>query len=193
MPVLFRFSGKRYAGNRVTGRTSLLDVPPTLFETLGWEKPPDWQGISVLPHMENQDLPLTSRKLYSELVMDDRSLFALTKWSHKFINTVQDKIKGQQVVQSRQVEAYDLAKDPGETTNLAPGNLPETTQELKQTGNELSKMKEQLHTEGASKAADLDPATIRSLQKIGYLSNGQQAPKAESPPATPLQTRAPSP
>jgi len=181
VPVLFRFPGEQHARHRLEGRTNLIDVPPTLFDVLGWEIPEDWQGVSLLPQMTDPALPLPSRKFYSELVKDNRTLFALTQWSHKFINTVRDDIEGKKLVRSREVEAYDLEKDPGETRNLAYSELQQATKELDQTGQELSKMYDLLHSEGSFEPADLDPATIRSLQAIGYMQPEINPPKAGDP------------
>ncbi len=193
VPVMFRFPDTQSAKHRLEGRVSLTDVPPTLFDILGWEIPGDWQGISLLPQMADPTLPLPSRRLYSELAREDSKIFALMQGNHKFINTVKDQNEGGKTVQTRQVEAYDLAKDPGETANLASSALSQATQVLDQTGRELRGMYEMLHTEGKPENADLDPATIRSLQAIGYLAPPKDLPKVNDPSATSSSSRQPSP
>jgi arylsulfatase A-like enzyme len=177
VPVLFRFPQKQYAGHRMDGRVTLIDVPPSLFGILGWEIPSNWQGISLLEHMANPTVPVPPRRIYSEWANASRSLFALIQRNQKFIKSVKDDIEVEKVVRSSQVEAYDLEKDPGETTNLASSTLSQATQELDQTGKELGQMHELLQADGKFEEADLDPATIRSLQAIGYLQPERDVPK----------------
>ncbi len=192
VPVLFHLPEKQYAGHRLEENTSLLDVPPTLFEILGWTAPDDWQGISVLSSMADPTLPLPNRPLYSELIYNgDRTFFTLTQGNHKFINTIRKERVGEKLGWSRTVEAFDLKKDPGEITNLAASELPQATQELNQSKKVLDQMQELLQVDGKIHASDLDPDTIRSLQKIGYLQPESNTPKKEpqKPAAPPVSSR----
>jgi len=56
----------------------------------------------------------------TELAKDERSLYSMTAWSLKFINLKRETMGPSGISRERTVKAFDLAKDPWETTNLAP-------------------------------------------------------------------------
>jgi arylsulfatase A-like enzyme len=181
IPILIHFPGKSHAGVKIDERASLIDVAPTLFETLGWKIPSEWQGVSFLPQIVHPETAPPERKIFAELSQTPRHLSALFKTHHKFIENRRqsDTPPGEIKVTSR--EAYDLAADPNEKENLAASSLKEATTELEQAVKQLSLMANERRLEGEIPAAYLDPDTIQGLQRINYL----QGPGRVLPSPTP--------
>lgn len=168
VPMLFRFPGDHHAGRKVAGRTTLLDIAPTLFDYLGWQAPLEWQGLSLYPTIQGQEQLPEGRELYGEVTQDPRHLFSLHRNKMKWIDTRHQMIRDASGEMVQKVELFNLSDDPGEKNNLAPG-IETATAELDKTSQKLSEMVEKRKGEGSQQPANLDAETIERLQKIGYM------------------------
>ncbi|MCL4736368.1 MAG: sulfatase-like hydrolase/transferase [Candidatus Omnitrophica bacterium] len=168
IPILFRFPGDLHAGKKLAGRTTLLDIAPTLFDYLGWQSPLEWQGLSLYPIIQGQERLPEDRELFSEVTQNSRHLFSLHRHKKKWIDTRDDMVWDASGEIKRKVELYNLADDPGEKKNLA-SQVESATSELDKTSRVLSDMAGDGKGKGSAPAANLDAETIERLQKIGYM------------------------
>jgi arylsulfatase A-like enzyme len=168
IPMLFHFPSKKYAGQRVAERVNLIDLAPTLFHLLGWEALPAWQGIDLIPCVEDPGVSLPDRRIYSELTQSPRVLTSVYRKRHKFIDNARQDENSPVVGTRTGVEAFDLETDPGETADLAGSNLEEATREMDQTARELGEMAVTRRGEGTIPSASLDSDTVSGLHRHGY-------------------------
>jgi arylsulfatase A-like enzyme len=89
------------------------DVLPTLAELAGAKAPGDIDGVSVLPTLLGQAQDLSERFLYWEFF--ERGYQQAVRWRHW---------KAIRPNPGKSLELYHLARDPGETTDIA-GDHPE--------------------------------------------------------------------
>lgn len=105
VPLLIR-APALLAPGRVAAPVDLLDLAPTLADLLGLPFPWEWQGDSLVPLIDDPQPPPRLVVAY----LGDGSRAALVG-DHKLV-----------VASGREVQRlYDLAADPGETTNLVDG------------------------------------------------------------------------
>lgn len=97
------FWGKSLVPRKLTQQVSLMDLGPTLLDVFGVQTPDDLTGESLLPLLEGRDVALTR-----PIIAEGRLRRALIFGSRKVI--IDDRV--------HTVEAYDLARDPGELHNL---------------------------------------------------------------------------
>lgn len=186
VPLLVRLPGGEHAGRRIDTRASLVDIPPTLFDLLGWKGEPTWQGVSFAAAIRDPAAPEPVRDVIAELDQSPRALAALFRKARKTIETRERIDPYKSLEEAVRLEAYDLESDPGEKTNLAGAqgeDAAKTAVELKQS---IAAMTAERKAEGFSASVDLDPENIESLQREGYLQGASQ--KAADPtnsPSTP--------
>ena len=150
----------RPAKRVVDSQVRLLDVMPTVFEILSLEKPPSFEGVSLVPYMAgetNEDLDaLCESTLYGPMYI------ALRGPRYKYIQPLD--ADGDETG-----ALFDWRADPAEKTDLA-ASLPDVAREMK---TELLRWS----TENAARArnmsklkvVDLSPARIRQLRSLGYI------------------------
>ena len=130
VPLLLRWDRGIPAGRRLDGPASLLDVAPTLVAAAGGRPPREWSGIDLLPFLRSgEELParasfaqhLSSGPLRAAVVVG-ASKVVLFDRRRPFAPP--DELHGalwqRDLARFERVELYDLERDPGERTNLAP-------------------------------------------------------------------------
>jgi arylsulfatase A-like enzyme len=174
VPLLIRFPDKRGAGKRIAGQVEMVDLLPTVLETLRLAPPPGLPGRSLLPLIEGK-APASSaarRMAFSSArpepmrVPEIRGV-ALTRYG--LISTV--RIPPLKLIEYpvngggwyRQL--FNLQADPLETNNLAD-EQPELCQKLHQ---ELERWR--AATGGGHRAPPpkLSPDVERALRALGYV------------------------
>ena len=124
VPLIVRMPGGTGAGGRTAALTELVDIYPSLCDLCGITPPPNVEGTSFKPVLEDPDrewkqfaisqTPREDGKVMGYSMRTDRYRFNRWQW--------QD---GSRV----EFELYDQRKDPGETVNIAKENV-ETVQRL---------------------------------------------------------------
>jgi choline-sulfatase len=153
VPLLFRFPDKRHAGLVLSEPVGLIDVFPTLAETLGATVPAQNQGESLLPLLSGRALPeraLFAESLYPRLHYGWSELLSLRSRSFKYIDAPRP-------------ELFDWREDHGEQKNLAS--------DREGTLRQLRASLEAFHSDAprAASPAPVDPETARRLAALGYV------------------------
>lgn len=119
VPMIVRWTGTVAQGQQSSHPWYFADVLPTLADAAGAQSPHNIDGISVLPTLLGEGPQPSHKYMY---------------WEHEGARAAragQWKAIQRQAPDGR-VELYDLATDPGETTDVGP-RYPEVRADLKQT------------------------------------------------------------
>jgi arylsulfatase A-like enzyme/Tfp pilus assembly protein PilF len=156
---MFLWAAARLEARAYAGVTRLIDLAPTAMELLGVKAPSSFEGRSMLAaageRRDQQAPPAYLEAMDANLTRNWAPLTGLVSWPFKLIDLPV-------------AELYDLARDPGETTNLfaREGERARTlTALLRQRAGEL-----------ASRAAPASPSALDSearqrLQALGYVAS----------------------
>ncbi len=143
-----------------------MDVLPTLLELAGLARRQELEGRSLRPAIEGRemsDAPTYAETIYPQREFGWAPLFAWRTASHKLI-------------EAPKPELYDLAQDPGETTNRAAKDAVRFAQMQQRLQAALA----QPVTTAA--AAETDPEAAERLRALGYVAGGRGASAAPGAP-----------
>ena len=145
------------SGVRVSQQARTIDVMPTILELLGGKPPAICQGVSLIPGFSGGNLATTfsyEETLYPKMNMGWAELRGIRTARWKYIRAPKP-------------ELYDLAQDPGETTNVIYAH-PKESGELEAALKKLSSES----SNGVEKVASsqVDSHTLEQLKSLGYLS-----------------------
>lgn len=166
IPFLLKLPGNRFAGSRVDRQVRIIDVLPTLLQSLQLPVPASVQGRGLLGYVSGkraQSLECYAETLYPEMHFGWSRLIALRTGDYKFIDAPQP-------------ELYDLRKDPGETKNLYSTQRALSNQ-LK-TGLEALRSKQRAVTPGA---VTVSPELRERLKSLGYVTLSTGAAAGDKP------------
>ena len=169
VPLLLKLPNNRSKGQRVNAAASLVDLAPTLLSALGQAPPEAMQGRSLLPLIGNPH-PGT-RPSFATGDHSERSF----GWSA----LVSLRIGNQLYVRAPSPELYDLASDPGEKTNLYPGNPASAVRLAIQLDNFMKRI-----SAGAPQALQdgLEEKSREKLSALGYVASAKpSAPTSIDP------------
>lgn len=169
VPLLLKLPGNRSAGQRVSATASLVDLAPTLIDSLGQTPPPAMQGRSLLPlignpHPENR--PSMATGDHSERSFGWSALVSL-------------RLGSQLYVRAPKPELYDLASDPGAKTNLYATKRPTAVRLAVQLDSFVKRI-----SEGAPQALqdNLDEKSREKLAALGYTASSAARPISRTDP-----------
>lgn len=149
VPLLFKFPGRRRAGQVVSRPVGLVDLFPTLARLTGIAAPPGLPGFDLFTSLPKNPAP---RRLYSETMYPRLAL----GWSD-LSSLIDDRY---QYIEAPRPELYDLAADPNERRNLASNN----SAAFRAKRLELEQLR---RPEAAAQATSEE---IRKLGSLGYIS-----------------------
>ncbi|MCB1032252.1 MAG: sulfatase [Acidobacteria bacterium] len=148
VPLIIKWPGGRYAGDRREQPTSALDVVPTLLEAYGFER----SGVVGVPLLtRRRDLPVFAGTVQPVVVRE--SLKA--------------------VYRDGRYQLYDLAGDPGELHDLATerpadlASLEELLRGFRRSYQRQRREAAELHEH--SETGSLTPEEMERLRSLGYL------------------------
>jgi arylsulfatase A-like enzyme/Tfp pilus assembly protein PilF len=150
------------AGLRVKQQARTIDLLPTLLDLLGGSAPPESQGVSLVPAFQGEEVatePSYHESLFPKMNMGWAELRAMRTNRWKYIHAPRR-------------ELYDLAADPGETTNVLdrfPQEAAHLEEQLKETARSSEKVQARM----------VDGKTMQQLKSLGYLSDGFSPPEYE--------------
>jgi arylsulfatase A-like enzyme len=144
---------------RVSGQVSLIDVAPTVLDTLGIPAPPSFEGRSLLVP-RGGEAEETEAWAETEHTIDGSRKLALRRGAsgRKSIFTLTQG--------DLRIELFDLERDPGETVRLDPGGSREALE---------NRLAEYLAESAARRrgktlpGVELHPEDLERLRSLGYL------------------------
>jgi choline-sulfatase len=154
VPLLLKLPANQSAGKRVTVRTRLVDVAPTILEIAGVPVPSQMQGQSLLRIAKsNSDQPVYSISTFPQQAF---GWSALESWrAGKYL-----------YIKAPKPELYDLSADPGATHNLAQtskATLDTIAGQLDAFDRRFS------NVGGASSGPELSSSEMQKLASLGYV------------------------
>jgi arylsulfatase A-like enzyme/Flp pilus assembly protein TadD len=169
VPLLLKLPGNRSAGQRVSATTSLVDLAPTLIDSLGQTPPQSMQGRSLIPLIGN---PHPESR--SSLATGDHS-----ERSFGWSALVSLRSANQLYVRAPRPELYDLSSDPGSKTNLYTDKRAAAVRLAVQLDSFVKRI-----TEGAPQALqdNLDEKSREKLSALGYVASGKTSPPSRIDP-----------
>jgi arylsulfatase A-like enzyme len=112
VPLIIHVPGK--AARKISDRTALIDLAPTIVELFGAPRPANFEGRSLVPALDGK--PLDPRPIVAELL-------PAPSWLHQWRAIIQGDMKFIDKISDRSTEAYDLAADPTEQKPLPSDDL----------------------------------------------------------------------
>ncbi len=170
VPMLFRLPGVFEAGRRSDAPVQLVDVAPTVLETVGLPRTswPVMEGQSLLHGAPAPDRPVVAEYMRP---LEQRKLFRRVNPDFEF-GVFDRRLKSIQVGRWRlivsdrgEAELYDLTSDPDESRNLA-AEQPQRVAALEQR---LHDWAGSSPTRSPLDPPALDEETRESLRSLGYL------------------------
>ena len=163
VPLVIKLPGSRSAGKQVDSRAALVDVTPTVLQTVGIPVPRPVQGESLLSRMEatsgsslsaGADHPAFAETLYPRKAFGFSSLYALRTGKYLF-------------VEAPRKELYDKSSDPHEEHNLS-GTAKAVVETLARQTDEFRK---KTSSNTAAPKTAVDPEAQEKLSALGYVAS----------------------
>jgi len=173
VPLIIRFPGGRYGGRRVKDLVSLVDVMPTVLDTLGNSGlASDVRGGSLIPLIRGEASRDDQLFYVPSIRHNVMSFYQPWKEQRGDINVVirRGAWKGIWNVEHDTFELYDLRSDTGEQRDVAPVH-PELAAAMREHAAAWYKTCADSANEGqlATEADELDEQTLRNLRVLGYV------------------------
>jgi len=167
VPLIFRFPGGSYAGERRLGVAQLIDIAPTVLDYLGIERARPTDGESLKARcLDAPEDPLRGpvvSAIFRGEIAGGKRLLCIRTAGHKYIRT--SRWFGDQLLMPASEEIYDLEDDPGETRNLIHSGV-EGVEEYRSLAEEYWNAWNRLEVEASGPI----PRGVReSLRSLGYL------------------------
>lgn len=155
VPLIARFPGDRFGGQRHRAAVHTFDIAATVLDLAGLEPPPGAQARSLLPLLRGESEAIWDYAFVENL---DKELRALRNADWKYIDNYGEG----------RHELYALRRDPGETTDLAAED-PELAERFRATMTGFLDEHGLLAGRFAHRRKELDPETIEELRALGYI------------------------
>ncbi|MDD5553340.1 MAG: sulfatase [Candidatus Omnitrophica bacterium] len=152
VPLLIKLPGKNPANKIITRQVSLVDIAPTVLESVGLHRPSYMQGESLLCFVK----PFRDyAKDYALSFFENKTWIVFRAAGWKLIHNYADDFW----------QLYDLKKDPGENHNLINDN-PEKFAELRQR---LDALKGRITASTPDKKSPVSEEKLKEdLKSLGY-------------------------
>jgi choline-sulfatase len=175
VPLLLKLPAQKFAGRRVEERVALVEVPPTLVQSLGMTPPANMQAQSILPLVESaQPAPGENENT------QDRAIYSESTYAHRVFGASELRSwrAGKYLyVQAPRRELYDSTSDPEALKNLAP-SAKAVADTLDTALSDFRQKTSSAQTENAK----LDPAAAQKLRALGYIVSDAASPKSSTGP-----------
>ena len=160
VPLLFKLPKEVSAGRRIESRAVLVDVAPTILQTLKLPIPKQMQGQSLLPEITADaskkfpDQPAFAETDYPRRAFGWSSLRALRTGKYLFIEAPRN-------------ELYDQSVDPGATHSLATADAAVTDTLTSQ----IDAFRQKTSSEETLAKGPVDPDAQEKLNALGYVAS----------------------
>ena len=190
VPLILRWPNVLPAGKRIARLAGLIDVLPTLADQLRLPAVENWQGTSLVPHLQGcvPDAPLTrlaeaDKYNYRQAFFMDNLKLMVTLPGRQWLPD------GTAATHGADVQLFDLAQDPGETNDLAR-QMPEKTEQLVEMLRQSILVGRSIKPGLVAQQNAVEAEMVRRLRALGYTgglpddrTNENQPP--DSQPAAP--------
>lgn len=147
VPLIFKLSGSRRAGLRVSPQVRSIDIAPTIVAALGLETPSEYAGVDLDPiNSDPEGIDLVTISRMDRAPGRDISSFRTSQW--KLVRK----------------SLFNLQDDPGEQWDLALSRR-DVADALQSRLDETVAARERLETEQVTPT----DATRKELQALGYI------------------------
>ncbi len=171
VPLGFAAPGLLPAGVRIPQAVELIDVLPTLLALLAVPPPPRLDGRSLVPYLERPGGGGSGKPAFSEYGASRIHTVVERNW--KLVDNP-DSLAPACIPGGHgkpplrypigRIELYDLARDPGETSNLAAGNAPQVAELRRLIDQRFSHLPRRAHPQQV-------PEKLRKeLSNLGYVA-----------------------
>jgi len=171
VPLLIHFPASAFAGRRIDGPVSLIDVMPTILDYLGRsELCAECRGNSLMGALRGESLSPDNFPGVKSLRFNQRSFYKAIKRSRGDANVAvrQGPWKGIWNIELETLELYDLTVDPGELNNVSAREPELANRIAAQTSSWLQSCAETARPpQGPAK---LDEDAKEQLRSMGYLN-----------------------
>jgi arylsulfatase A-like enzyme/Tfp pilus assembly protein PilF len=164
VPLIFRLPGKIDAGSVISSPVRTIDILPTSLDLLDRPEMPDIEGTSFCALFHGQNLP-ASLPSYSE------TFEANTQFGLSPLRSLERD--GWKYILAPESELYDLTADPGESRDLASGQVEQAASLRQQL---RSFVAEGLPPVPIDSQAGLNPDEVRRLESLGYVGHSTSLP-----------------
>jgi arylsulfatase A-like enzyme len=169
VPLGFSAPGLIPAGARVPQTVELIDVLPTLLDLLGIAKPPEQHGRSLVPYLERPGAGGPGKPAFSEY--GSTKIRTVVQGDWKLVENpdgispvcIPDAPPGHYPI--GRAELYDLAKDPGETANLAASQPGRVTELSKLIRNRFAGIRSRAHRQ------EMTDEVKKKMNELGYVAH----------------------
>jgi len=162
VPIVVHWPGVTDGGMVIDEPVGLVDVAPTIMEVLGLPVPVEMRGASLVPLMlgERPDAP----RFVVSAIKDDWRSVVVGRW--KLIEHARSQ-------HATDAALYDLARDPGETTDVSADHPIVMRYLSGLLGLYVADVdgRGMLASEPVEHVTDLDPSTEVHLRALGYLAD----------------------
>jgi arylsulfatase A-like enzyme len=165
VPLALRVPGGEAAGTRIGFPVQHIDLAPTFLTLAGAPVPPGLLGrdLAAVATARPGDAP-TARILVSRLSYVGSDKVAVRWGTLKLIANEEPDVPS-----AARFELYDLARDPGETRNVA-SERPEAVEYLWMESRALRSLEEALRARvGGGRKVELSPQDREALRALGYV------------------------
>lgn len=169
VPLAFVAPGLLAADAEIPGTVELIDVLPTVLDLLGIAPPTEQHGRSLVPLLEDPANSRGERPAFSEY--DQTRIHTVVAGNWKLVDNPDEHHPicfggaPADLYPIARAELYDLASDPGETTNLAAEH-PERVEALRRLiERRFASLTDRVEEQ------ELPEDLKRELEALGYLAN----------------------
>jgi arylsulfatase A-like enzyme/Flp pilus assembly protein TadD len=166
VPLLFKMPGEQFAGKRISTRVGLVDVLPTILQTVGAPIPQPVQGESLVSMMKARAKAAADR----EATIPDHVAYAESDYPHKAFgwSSLRALRAGKYLfIQAPRKELYDQSADP-----KAEHNLSYTAAPVSDTlAGQLEAFRQKTSSAKPVPKADVNPQAQEKLSALGYLAS----------------------
>jgi choline-sulfatase len=181
VPLLFKLPRGRSAGTRIDSRAQLVDVLPTILQTVGFPIPPEVQGEPLLTGLKPAMVKAASSKATSSkqagtetastsAAPQDRPAYAESDYPHRTFgwSSLRSLRTGKYLfVEAPHQELYDEAADPKEQKNLSATSVAVANT----LASQLDALRQKTSTSKEPPKIVSDPELQERLNALGYVAS----------------------
>jgi arylsulfatase A-like enzyme/Tfp pilus assembly protein PilF len=176
VPLLLKMPGDRFAGKRIEDHVGLVDVAPTILQTVGIAVPQEMQGESLLDKMTEPKPPPAASAGFLPASSPEQPLYAETEYGLRAYgwSAVRSLRTGKYLfIEAPHRELYDLAADPNAEHNLEAASraVADTLQ------GQLDAFRQRTSKSATAPTAPTTPEAQEKLAALGYVAAANFSPK----------------